>query len=123
LSSRDCVAKGGAWADGYHPDALQLMNGVKRAVVRFNYVFGDTQGLTQMDTAGQAPLEDILIADNEVWASVHHITLGGQGCIGCRIERNKVRRWSPTGWKAVIRSGPARRCGNDVQDEKLDGGC
>lgn len=123
LSSRDCVAKGGTWADGYHADAIQLRNGVKKAVIRFNYVFGKTQGITQMDTTGDAPLEDILVADNEVWAEIHHVTLGGTGCLNCRIERNKVRRYAPTAYKAVIRPGPAKRCENDVQDEKPDGGC
>lgn len=123
LSSRDCVARGGTWADGFHSDAIQMRNGVKNAVIRGNLIRGKTQGITQMDTTGDAPLENILVEQNEVWADIHHITLGGTGCIGCRIERNVVRRYAPDSYKAVIRPGPAKRCGNDVQDEKPDGGC
>lgn len=124
VSRRDCAKKGGAWTDGFHADAIQLRDGVKNAVIRFNYIAGKTQGITQMDTNGDAPLHNVLVADNEVWGEVHHITLGGEGCDDCRIERNKVRRFPGAAqWKAVVRSGPARRCGNDVQDEKPDGIC
>lgn len=123
LSSRDCKARRGAWADGFHTDAIQMRNGVENAVIRGNTIRGKTQGITQMDTAGDAPLKNILVEQNEVWADIHHITLGGEGCISCRIERNKVRRFAPDAYKAVIRSGPALRCGNDVQDEKPNTGC
>lgn len=112
LAQRDCVTLGGTWADGWHPDAVQMRNGVKRAVITFNYVAGQTQGLTQMDTVGDAPLEDVLIVDNEVRATAHHVTRGnGVGCINCRRERNAVRRFETTTLKAVVRALSARRYG------------
>lgn len=122
LAKRDCDAQGGAWIDGFHADAVQMRNATTDVLIADNVVAGLTQGLTQMDTTGDAPLQRVRIVGNTVTADAHHISLGSN-CEGCAIERNTVRRWSTSSYRAVIRPGAARRCGNDVQDEKSDGGC
>lgn len=122
LSSRACTAQGGTWRDGSHPDAVQMRNAVTDATIADNVVFADIQGFAQMDSKGDLPLQRIYIARNRVTAGGHHITLGGN-CVDCRIEGNTVGRYRADGYKAVIRPGSARRCGNVVQDEKPDAGC
>jgi len=115
VAKRDCR---GAWTDGYHADAVQMRNGVTDALIASNLVEGSTQGITQMDTTGDAPLERVTIRDNVVMTSTYHpITL--TACIRCLIEKNVVRRAPGSAIKAVIRPGEARRCENDVQDEKV----
>lgn len=110
---KDCK---GAWADGDHPDAVQLRDGVANAVLEHNIVTGNTQGLTQMDTRGDAPLSNVRIRANLVQTSNYHqITL--YDCRGCRIDSNTVLRARGSPIKAVIRKGSALRCGNRVQDE------
>lgn len=121
LSSRDCAARGGTWKDGYHKDAVQLRHAVTDTLIAYNRVEGDTQGLTQMDTTGDLPLERVVIEHNMVFANAHQITLGN--CINCTIRWNVVRRFSSAGLKAVIRPGMAKRCGNDTVDEKKDAVC
>lgn len=122
LSSRACIAQGGTWRDGSHPDAVQMRNAVTDATIADNVVFADIQGFAQMDSKGDLPLQRITIARNRVTAGGHHITLGGN-CVDCRIEANVVARYRADGYKAVVRPGSARRCGNVVQDEKPDSGC
>lgn len=121
LSRRDCVGRRGIWIDGFHPDAMQMRNAVTDAVIADNVVNADTQGITQMDTIGDAPLARIRIERNRVAGTIHHITLGN--CNGCTIRDNVVRRWRPDSYKAVIRSGRASRCGNEAQDEPRDRRC
>jgi hypothetical protein len=122
LAKRDCTAKGGKWTDGFHADAVQMRNGVTDAVIADNVINADTQGLTQMDTTGDAPLARIRIERNSVAATIHHITLG-KNCNDCLIRGNTVRRYKPTSYKAIIRPGKARRCENDTVDEPRDGSC
>ena len=111
---RNCA---GTWKDGYHPDAVQMRNAVTDAVLEGNVVRGSTQGLTQMDTKGDHPLERILIRRNSVITDGYHpITLGD--CIDCRIEENEVRRAPGSKAKKVIHAGRASRCGNRVDDER-----
>lgn len=115
LPKRDCA---GVWKDGYHPDAVQMRNGVVNAVISGNLVEGKIQGITQMDTTGDAPLENIVIKSNIVRTdNYHHITLGN--CIGCAITNNIVQRAAGSQKRAIIRPGMARRCGNKVQDEAV----
>jgi Right handed beta helix region len=114
LAKRNCA---GVWKDGYHPDALQMRNGVVNARISGNLVEGRTQGITQMDTNGDVPLERVVIENNIVRTdNYHHITLGK--CIGCRITNNRVQRAAGSQIKAIIRPGMATRCGNYAQDEK-----
>lgn len=122
LSRRDCKARRGKWTDGFHADAVQMRNGVTDAVIADNTINADTQGVTQMDTVGDAPLVRIRVERNSVAATIHHITLG-PACNDCLIRGNTIRRYKPTSYKAIIRPGRARRCENDTVDEPRDGAC
>lgn len=117
MSNRHCIAAGGVWIDGFHADAVQMRNGVVRANVYDNVIEGETQGVTQMDTVGDAPLVNVFVYRNTVRTDgYHHITLGAN-CQNCRIENNRVERQPGSTKKAVIRQGAAARCGNYAQDE------
>lgn len=106
---------------GDHPDAVQLRDGVRDAMIEYNWVRGDTQGIAQMDKKGDAPLERIVVRRNSVQVEQYHaVTLSE--CRECRIEDNAVRRGRPDR-KAVIRAGEAARCGNAAEDEKRDRRC
>lgn len=119
VAARDCV---GTWDDGDHPDAVQLRNGVVRAVLEWNQVFGKTQGLTQMATTGDAPLQNVIVRWNHIETSTYHpITLGA--CNECVIRENVVRRAPGSLVKSIILKGLAARCGNEVQDDAPDGVC
>lgn len=114
LAKRNCP---GVWKDGYHADALQMRNGVVNARISGNLVEGKLQGITQMDTTGDAPLENVIVENNIVRTdNYHHITLGN--CIACAIRNNRVERAAGSKIKAVIRPGIATRCGNSAQDER-----
>ena len=116
VKRRDCVALGGAWVDGYHNDAVQMRNGVADALIAYNKVEGQTQGITQMDTTGDAPLQNIRIEFNTVRTDGYHqITLGA--CISCSIRQNDVRRAKGSSKKSLIRAQPSTMvCGNTVPD-------
>lgn len=120
VAKRDCK---GVWTDGTHPDAIQMRDGVTDAQIYGNLVEGNTQGITQMDTPGDAPLERVHVYDNVVRTdNYHHITL--TRCAECSIRNNRVERAAGSQKKAVIRAGEALRCGNYAQDEKMqDGAC
>jgi hypothetical protein len=112
----------GTWIDGNHADAVQMRNGVTDARIANNRIRGPTQGITQMDTRGDAPLARVVVENNDIATSAYHqITL--TECDDCTIRRNTVRR--ERGWdkRAVIRPGKARRCGNESQDESPDVAC
>jgi hypothetical protein len=115
VAKRDCV---GTWTDGFHADAVQMRNGVTDALIEGNTVRGATQGLTQMDTKGDLPLQRVVIRQNVVTTTGYHsITLAN--CIGCRIEGNEVRRQAGATKRAVIIPGQALRCGNLAPDDKV----
>lgn len=120
VASRDCD---GVWVDGNHADAVQMRNGMIKVRLNNNTVSGPTQGLTQMDTTGDAPLQNVVIRDNTVITDAYHrITLGN--CIDCHIQNNTVRRAEGSTKKAIILPGAATRCGNFAEDEKTsDGPC
>jgi hypothetical protein len=120
LSRRDCIARGGSWKDGTHPDAVQMRNGVTDVLLTSNVVEGKTQGLTQMDTIGDAPLERIRIERNTITTDAgHKATL--KRCIDCFIRWNVIKRPPGSTWKAVIVPGSATVCGNTT--EKPDPAC
>ena len=112
---RDCA---GVWTDGTHADAVQMRNGVKDALIEGNLIVGDTQGITQMDTTGDAPLERVVIRRNSILTTGYHpITL--DVCLGCRIEGNDVHRAAGSAKRAVIIAGRATRCGNVAPDDRI----
>ena len=121
LSRRDCQKRRGRWIDGFHADAVQMRNGVTDALIADNVVNANTQGLTQMDTIGDAPLRRFRNERNSVTATIHQVTLGA--CIDCVIRANMIRRYRPANHRAIIRPGRAKRCENDTVDEPRDGRC
>lgn len=119
VPQRDCA---GVWTDGFHADAVQMRNGVTDALIEANDIAGAMQGVGQFDTTGDAPLEQVTVRANRIAVTTPHaITLGE--CVACRIEGNNVTRGVGSAYKAVIRPGIARRCGNAVQDDVADGRC
>ncbi len=119
LGKRDCLARGGAWTDGFHADAVQMRNGVADALIEGNVIEGSTQGITQMDTTGDAPLERVVIRGNRVGTDGYHrITL--TACVDCLITGNTVARAEGSTKKAIILAGQARECGNVVQDARSE---
>jgi hypothetical protein len=117
LSRRACVAEGGTWKDGDHPDAVQLRHGVKDARLAKNVVEGRTQGLSQMAGRGDDPLERIVIEDNVIITDFPH-KASLSACTDCVVRRNTARRPKGSKWKAYFSSGPAFRCGN-IEDDPL----
>lgn len=116
---RDCK---GVWDDGNHPDAVQMRNGVTDVLIARNTVRGKTEGFTQMDTTGDAPLARVVVENNDIETSFfHQITL--TECADCVIRGNKVRGERGWGRRAIIRPGLAMRCGNDTVDEARDKPC
>jgi hypothetical protein len=76
LARRDCEAKLGAWQDGDHSDAIQLRNGIKRALIAYNSIENIAQGIGQMESPGDAPLDSIALVGNQVEVSgFHSITI------------------------------------------------
>ena len=120
VASRNCR---GRWTDGSHADAVQMRDGMTDVTVAGNRVSGETQGVTQMDTAGDLPLRKVIIRENTIVTDGYHrITL--TNCVGCAIRRNEVRKALGSTKKAIILPGAASRCGNFAEDEKrADGPC
>lgn len=120
LAARKCA---GTWKDGNHADAVQMRNGIENAFIAHNTVQGETQGIAQMDTAGDRPLRAVTIRSNTIATDGYHrITL--TQCLGCVIRDNTVRKAPGSTKKAVILPGKATRCGNFAEDEKVsDGVC
>lgn len=113
LSKRACLKRGGDWQDGSHPDAVQLRDAIIGALIGWNRIEGETQGIGQMDAPTDRPLVDIKVVGNYLRAtSGHSITLGI--CEGCSIIDNDVARSGPG--KTVLRFKPelTTACGNRV---------
>jgi nitrous oxidase accessory protein NosD len=113
LRRRDCEAKGGEWFDGSHPDAIQLRDAIIGALIGWNRIDGNTQGIGQMDGKNDRPLANVKIIGNRVRVAMpHSITLGA--CDDCAIIDNDVARIGPG--KTIVRFNPAttRACGNVV---------
>lgn len=111
LPARDCAARGGAWSDGDHADAVQIRNGMISVRITKNVINGPMQGIGQMDATSDAPLSRVSIADNQVATGAYHsITLGA--CTGCSITGNAIANLTP-GRKSPIRAQPGTKvCGN-----------
>lgn len=120
LSAGVCKAKGGAWTDGWHQDAIQLRNGIRGLRIIGNTIEGVQQGIGQMDASTDAPLEDVVVRDNKVSVSgFHSITFGAT--TNLTIIGNSVAQ--ETGRRTLIRANPdALVCGNKIQSPKDPGG-
>jgi hypothetical protein len=73
VPERDCVAAGGTWVDGHHPDCVQMWGPSRHGVVAENRCTGAMQGIF-----GRA--DGLLVADNDLALSftngVHVIGTG-----------------------------------------------
>lgn len=97
IASRDCVALGGTWKDGDHSDAIQLRNGCKDFLIAYNKIESTSQGIGQMDSVGDLPLDRIAIVGNDVEVvGFHSITIGKNSTnisvIGNRTKQMTGRR-------------------------------
>jgi hypothetical protein len=91
LSRRDCEAVGGVWRDGDHSDGIQLRNGITDCRIVGNRIESITQGICQMDTTGDAPLSNVLIAYNNVEVTgFHSITFGR--CANLSVIGNRTKQ-------------------------------
>ena len=59
MSSRACVAIKGLFRDGDHSDAIQMRNGGKNILIRFNRATGKQQAFSEMRTGGDKPLSNV----------------------------------------------------------------
>lgn len=115
LAQRDCK---GVWKDGDHADAIQMRDAVVNTTISYNFIVTQGQGIGQMDTTGDRPLRRVNINNNVIMTSQYHqITLAV--CKECLISNNMVLHWPGDTRKAIIRPGEAKRCGNIVEDEKV----
>jgi hypothetical protein len=115
LRRRDCEAKGGQWLDGNHADAIQLRDAIINALIGWNRIDGNTQGIGQMDGVNDRPLANVKVIGNHVRVAVpNSITLGA--CNDCSIIDNDVARIGKG--KTIVRFDPAitRACGNISPD-------
>lgn len=121
LAMRHCA---GVWKGGDHAGALQLRNAVVNARISYNFVIGAWGGgLSQNDLKGvDAPIRNVVIEGNRVFAATYSPIQLQANCIGCRIERNVVRNGRPD-WKATIKYGAAIHCGNEVEAGPVDSSC
>jgi nitrous oxidase accessory protein NosD len=103
LSRRDCEALGGRWTDGDHSDAIQVRNGIKNLVIAGNRIEGIHQGIGQMDSTNDLPLENVIVANNDVRVTgFHSITI--PRCSGLQVIGNTTQQL--TGRRSPLRLDP-----------------
>lgn len=113
LSGKNCVAQGGTFRDGWHGDVVQLRHGISNVRAAFNLIDTKGQGLTQMDTKGDAPISNVRFTNNKIRAGRHGLTL--DRCDNCLIDGNTLETsMGHLKWRAVIIPGQAKACGNIV---------
>ncbi|QMW24243.1 right-handed parallel beta-helix repeat-containing protein [Sandaracinobacteroides saxicola] len=115
MSRRDCVAAGGAWTDGDHPDAIQTWGGGSNYVFTGNSISGPVQGIGNFGPRNDPPPTNVVIERNVIRVSTPHgITM--PGCVDCRISGNTLARADGARFKVVIRAEGSAVCGNAVAD-------
>ena len=108
LSKAECTAKGGAWTDTYHPDAIQSWGGWGTLTARGNHIEGDTQGI---DTFGSGPPRRFDISDN--WLRISYSNGIVNFAAAGLVTRNYVDGYGR--FSANLRVGPGVvACGNVV---------
>lgn len=114
LSARACKEKQGVWHDGWHQDAIQIRNGIKKIKIIGNKISGVAQGIGEMNATTDQPLSDVTIEDNDVSVFGFHSITIQENSKNVVIKRNKVRQ--STGRRTIIRASKlAVVCDNDVQ--------
>jgi hypothetical protein len=108
-----CEGRGGTWKDGNHADAIQLRDAIIGALIGWNRIDGNTQGIGQMAAKTDRPMANVKIVGNYVRVGFpHSITLGK--CSDCQIIDNDVA--GNGAYKTVLRFRPemTMACGNKV---------
>ena len=120
LSARVCKDRGGEWKDGWHQDAIQVRNGIDGLKVIGNIIEGVQQGIGQMDSVNDRPLNNVVIRDNQVSVSgFHSISIGNSTNV--EIIGNSVAQTA--GRRTLVRfPDGARVCGNKIQSPRDPGG-
>lgn len=114
LSARACNAKQGVWHDGWHQDAIQVRNGIRKINIVGNKIIGVKQGIGEMKAANDEPLSDVIIENNDIAVSGFHSITIASGSRNISVKNNKVRQ--TTGRRTIIRvPESAVSCENDVQ--------
>ena len=101
LGSKSCVSLGGVWRDGDHSDAIQLRNGCKNFLIAYNKIESISQGIGQMDSVTDAPLDDIQIIGNEVEVTGFHSITIGQNSTNISVIGNRTKQM--TGRRSPLR--------------------
>jgi nitrous oxidase accessory protein NosD len=113
VAKRVCDARGGSWKDGNHADAVQIRDAIVDAVIGWNRIEGDTQGIGQMAARTDRPLANVKVISNYVRVSYPH-SISLATCNDCSIIDNDVAAIGKG--KTVLRFKPelTLACGNKV---------
>lgn len=111
VAKRDCA---GTWTDGTHGDAIQMRDGVADARLEGNAISGGTQGITQMDSPGDAPLERVRALRNTIRTDRQH-KLTMYACIKCEVSFNTVGRAPGSASRPVIIAPTSTLVSNTVE--------
>lgn len=109
---RKCEPRGGVWRDGWHADVLQIRDATTDVVAEYNEIDTPGQGLTNLDAKGDRPVARVRFSHNKIRAVQHWITI--KQCEDCLINNNQL--WKNDRWRAVVRPGTAKACGNKSAD-------
>lgn len=116
ISRATCEGAGGSWADGDHPDGVQIYESVSNVQILGNTLSGDMQGLGRMGPLGNG-ISRIVVERNRLNVSrANGITF--VDCMNCRIVGNEVRSNGEGQFRTIIRYGGSTGafCGNVSPD-------
>jgi hypothetical protein len=124
LSSAACLAKGSnwTWADGWHADAVQMIN-VSNTIVTNNTVVDTQQGIDDFGGPNDPPNTNVVVEKNDVRIYGYHaLTL--TNTTDAKIRFNVIRpatngNRTPIRWMATP---GAIVCGNTIAHTKDPGG-
>jgi hypothetical protein len=114
IAGRVCLAAKGTFVDGWHGDFVQHRDGATDILVAHNVIETPGQGGGQMESRNDAPLARIVWRDNDIKSLIHQVTL--TNCSDCLIANNKLSRYPGSPFRAYVRPGTARACGNSSPD-------
>lgn len=117
LAQRVCVALGGSWKDGDHPDAIQMWgHPTADIVIAGNDVAGDMQSIGFFGASTGAPAR--VRIENNVLSSAAYWGISLQRCTDCAVTGNRLSRFgdTPRKVKIVVTGSTGRFCGNSNPD-------
>lgn len=103
---------------GYHQDGIQMWAGASNILIENNRLEGSFQGITDFGAAGDLPISNTHVINNQVHVAHYHgITLGS--AVNSSIINNEVRGLNPA-MKTIVRaSSKVKACNNIVWDHPL----